>query len=260
MSAQQTFGLCQLFPTLQTWLVKIWPSLSLQQQPLRLNFVPTMRRNRIFGSASSRPSLQRQGSNRKNLNMPIPLHFRHYWRLQRLRWAVRLFEKYFAWTVWNEQMAILLWTASPSHENAGPKAQCSHGKAQTTSPSWSITWQWPFLSMFLIRLPPSMRETVEAGSHGTAAAMVKAADALWDARGGHNPPVTAASTQRSRSPAPSSRKRANKRGGNTRPKSRPPSRPDFYSFQNPGNGMCKFHNYYANMANRCIPPCSWSEN
>ncbi len=39
-----------------------------------------------------------------------------------------------------------------------------------------------FLTMFLIRLPPSMREAVGAGSHGTAAAMVKAADALWDAR------------------------------------------------------------------------------
>jgi hypothetical protein len=42
-----------------------------------------------------------------------------------------------------------------------------------------------FLSMFLIRLPPSMRETVGAGTHGMAAAMVKAADALWDARGGN---------------------------------------------------------------------------
>jgi hypothetical protein len=29
-----------------------------------------------------------------------------------------------------------------------------------------------FLSMFLIRLSPSMRETVGAGAHGTAAAMV----------------------------------------------------------------------------------------
>jgi hypothetical protein len=36
-----------------------------------------------------------------------------------------------------------------------------------------------FLAMFLIRLPPSMRETEGAGAHGTAAAMVKAADALW---------------------------------------------------------------------------------
>ncbi len=40
-----------------------------------------------------------------------------------------------------------------------------------------------FLAMFLIRLPPSMRETVGAGTHKAAAAMVKAADALWDARG-----------------------------------------------------------------------------
>jgi hypothetical protein len=64
-----------------------------------------------------------------------------------------------------------------------------------------------FLAMFLIRLLPSMRETVGAGAHKTAAAMVKAADALWDARGGHDPTVAATSTQRNRSPAPSSGKR-----------------------------------------------------
>jgi hypothetical protein len=79
-----------------------------------------------------------------------------------------------------------------------------------------------FLAMFLIRLLPSMREAVGAGSHGMAAAMVKAADALCDARGGHNPTVAAASTQRSRSPAPHSGKRGDKRSGNTRSKSRPP--------------------------------------
>ncbi len=117
-----------------------------------------------------------------------------------------------------------------------------------------------FLAMFLIRLPASMRETVRAGDHRTAAAMVKAADALWDARGGNDPTVAAASTQRSRSPAPNSGKRGDKRGGNARPKSRPPFRPDFHSFQNPGNGVCKFHNYYTNRANRCILPCFWSEN
>jgi hypothetical protein len=38
-----------------------------------------------------------------------------------------------------------------------------------------------FLSMFLICLPSSMREAVGAGTNKTAAAMVKAADALWDA-------------------------------------------------------------------------------
>jgi hypothetical protein len=102
-----------------------------------------------------------------------------------------------------------------------------------------------FLAMFLISLPPSMRETVGTGNHKTAAAIVKAADALWDARGGHNPTVAAVTTQRSRSPAPANGKKSEKRSGKARSKSHPPSRLDFYSFQNPGNGVCKFHNYYA---------------
>ncbi len=88
-----------------------------------------------------------------------------------------------------------------------------------------------FLAMFLIRLLLSMRETVGAGAHGTAAAMVKAADALWDTRGGHDPSIAAASTQRSRSPAPNSGKRGKKWGGNTRPKSHPLSGPIFSHFK-----------------------------
>ncbi len=51
-----------------------------------------------------------------------------------------------------------------------------------------------FLSMFLNHLPPSVREAVGAGTHETAAAMVKAADVLWDARGSHDPTVAAAMT------------------------------------------------------------------
>ncbi len=117
-----------------------------------------------------------------------------------------------------------------------------------------------FLSMFLNRLPPSMREAVGAGTHETTAAMMKAADVLWDAEGGHNPTVAAALTQRRRSSAPTSEKRGDKRSSNGRSKNRPPSHPDFFSFQNPGNGMCKFHNYYAHKAHRCAPPCAWSEN
>jgi hypothetical protein len=105
-----------------------------------------------------------------------------------------------------------------------------------------------------------MREVVGAGTHETAAAMVKAADALWDAWGGHNPTVTAALTQQSRRPAPSNGKRGDKRGSNAFSKSRPPSCPDFYFFLNPGNGMCKFHNYYAHKAHRCAPPSAWLEN
>jgi hypothetical protein len=114
--------------------------------------------------------------------------------------------------------------------------------------------------MFLVRLLPSMREAVGAGTHTTAAAMVKAADTLWDARGSHDPAEASASTQRSRSPAPHNGKRGDKRSGNARSKSCPPSRPDFYSFQNPGNGICEFHNYYAHKAHRCTLPCAWSEN
>jgi hypothetical protein len=85
-----------------------------------------------------------------------------------------------------------------------------------------------FLFMFLILLPPSMREAVGAGTHEMAAAMVKATDALWDAQGGHDPTVASALTQRSRSPATHGGKRADKKSNNACSKSRPPSRPDFY--------------------------------
>ncbi len=69
-STHLIFGLCQLFLKLQTCLVKIWPPRWMQQQLLRSSFVPTMRRNLTSGSASSRQSLQQQGSNRKNSNTP----------------------------------------------------------------------------------------------------------------------------------------------------------------------------------------------
>ncbi len=111
-----------------------------------------MRRNCIFGSASLRPSLQWQGSNHKN----IICHSLASLPKQVLRDILDNFDvcndsdELFdflknTWTVWKEQMAVLFWIASPSHGNAGPQAQCSHGKAQTISPSRSITWQWPFL-------------------------------------------------------------------------------------------------------------------
>ena len=116
-----------------------------------------------------------------------------------------------------------------------------------------------FLSMFLIRLPPSIREAVGAGHHMTAAAMVRAADALWDARGGPDPTVAAATVRHSRSKSPNGRKNG-KKNGNSRSKSRPSSRPNFFDFQNPGNGMCKYHNFYGSNAHRCIAPCSFSEN
>ncbi len=62
-----------------------------------------------------------------------------------------------------------------------------------------------------------------------ATAMVKAADALWDAWGSHDHTVAAASTQQSRSSAPSSGKRGDKRSGNAHPKSHTPF-PSRFSF------------------------------
>jgi hypothetical protein len=69
-----------------------------------------------------------------------------------------------------------------------------------------------FLSMFVTRLLPSMQEAVGSGDHKTAAAMVRAADTSWDAPGGHDPLVTATTTQCSRNPAPAGRKRSDKKG------------------------------------------------
>ncbi len=83
------------------------------------------------------------------------------------------------------------------------------------------------LFMFLIRLPPSMCEAVGSGDHKTATAMVRAADALWDACCIHDPLVAAATTQCSRGSAPAGGKRSNKRGGNDRSKSRPSFSQDF---------------------------------
>jgi hypothetical protein len=52
-----------------------------------------------------------------------------------------------------------------------------------------------FLAMFFILLPPfMMQEAVSAGNHKTAMAVVRAAEALWDARGSCDPTVAAVLT------------------------------------------------------------------
>ncbi len=67
-------------------------------------------------------------------------------------------------------------------EMQGPKPSVLMGKLKQHLPPEASPDNDLFLAMFLIRLPPSMRETIGAGDHKTAAAMVMAADALWDAR------------------------------------------------------------------------------
>ncbi len=61
-----------------------------------------------------------------------------------------------------------------------------------------------------------------AGNHKMAAAMVMAADALWDASGSHNPKVAAATTNHSRSPAPVGEKQGDKRGSSALSYKSPP--------------------------------------
>jgi hypothetical protein len=97
-------------------------------------------------------------------------------------------------------------------EMQGLKPSVLMGKLKQNLPPGASPDNDLFLAMFLIRFPASMREAVGAGDHRTAAVMVKAADALWDVRGGHDTTVAAASTQRNRSPAPNSRKRGVKKG------------------------------------------------
>ncbi len=101
-----------------------------------------------------------------------------------------------------------------------------------------------------------MQEVEGSENHKTAAAMVKAVDDLWDACGRHDPTVTAATTNRSKSLAPVGEKRVS----GACSKSHSPSIQDFFSFQNPGNGMCKYHNYYSARAFKRVKPCAWSEN
>jgi hypothetical protein len=110
-----------------------------------------------------------------------------------------------------------------------------------------------FLAMFLIRLLHSMREVVGSGNHKTAVLMVRAADALWDARHGHDPTVAAATS-------PCWGKRGDKRASAARSKSHLPSNQDFICFQNPSNGVCNYHNYYNARAYRCVKPCTWLED
>jgi hypothetical protein len=66
-------------------------------------------------------------------------------------------------------------------EMQGLKPSVLMGKIKQHLPPGVLPNNDLLIAMFLICLPPSMRETVGAGALKTAAAMVKAVDALWDA-------------------------------------------------------------------------------
>jgi hypothetical protein len=84
-----------------------------------------------------------------------------------------------------------------------------------------------------------MQDAVGSRNHKIAAAVVRSADNLWDARGGHDPMVAATTTHQlllggrgvTRGPAVPVQKVA------------PLATKIFLNFQNPGNGVCKYHSY-----------------
>jgi hypothetical protein len=64
-------------------------------------------------------------------------------------------------------------------EMQGQKPNILMGKLKQQLPNGVSLDNDIFLSLFLIRLPPSMREAVGAGNHKTALTIVRATDSLW---------------------------------------------------------------------------------
>jgi hypothetical protein len=117
-----------------------------------------------------------------------------------------------------------------------------------------------FEALILRRLPVTMRQHLGARDFDTPVALTKAADILWEARGGaKGGVVTAAFRQRSSSPSPSRLRTANV-GATPKPKGKGkgkshgsgPKPPDFA-----GSGMCFYHENFGPKANNCSAPCPY---
>ncbi len=183
-----------------------------------------MKRNHTFGSVSSRPIFAAAGIKSQKLKYANALTISPKQVLRDILDTIdvcnhsdqpfdnlnKVLLGQFGKSKWQSYFDLL----RPSMEMQGLKPSALMGKLKQHLPPGVSPDTDLFLSMFLIRLPPSMRQAVGAGNHMTAAAVVKAVDALWDARGGHDPMVAAATTQRSRSPAPAKGKKSDKRSGN----------------------------------------------
>jgi len=86
-----------------------------------------------------------------------------------------------------------------------------YSKLKSLLPFVSDQNYYIFMSIFLLRLPPSILEQVGSAEHATVAAMVSHADRVWSFRGGQDPVVAAATEHRSRSPASSPGQRGDKK-------------------------------------------------
>ena len=115
-----------------------------------------------------------------------------------------------------------------------------------------------FMAMFLMRLPESIRMAVGAAKHATVTAMCAHAENMYSFRDGYGSMTAAAAAhQRSRSPAKTDKKKSEKQG---KPQTSRSTYVSFLHFKNPNNGSCKYHNYYGAKTEKCISPCSVTEN
>jgi hypothetical protein len=132
------------------------------------------------------------------------------------------------------------------------------GKLKSFMPFGASDSNEIFMAMFLMRLPESIRQAVGTANHATATAMCAHAENMYSFRGNYeSTTVAAAEHQRTRSPAKTDKKKSEKQG---KPQTSRSTYVSFLHFKNPNNGSCKYHNYYGAKTEKCISPCSVTEN
>jgi hypothetical protein len=131
-------------------------------------------------------------------------------------------------------------------------------------PTGSNKDDYIFLRIFLRKLPSSMREHLAAANHTTAAAMSAHADILWDAKAGDSS-ISAISdasisavANRSFARHSPDRRLPDRRRGRSGQRRKPTPGPD--SRRRDASTLCFYHSRFRQRANKCEPPCSWTEN
>jgi hypothetical protein len=126
-------------------------------------------------------------------------------------------------------------------------------------PTGSNKDDYIFLGIFLRKLPSSMREHLAVSNHTTAAAMSAHADILWDAKAGDtsNSAISDASISAVAS-CSFARRSPDRRRGRSRQRRKPAPGPD--SRRRDASTLCFYHSRFGQRANKCEPPCSWTEN
>jgi len=111
-----------------------------------------------------------------------------------------------------------------------------------------------FLSMFLRRLPPSMREHLAANDEDTAEEMAGLADKLWDARNSQSVSAVEADIAAIRPFSPGRQGRSPDRR-----QQRPKGRQATPHESRRGDGSwCRNHRRLGDKTRNCIPPCSYA--